>query len=83
MRCADSNGESEHGYIHDNNAVDENHCGGPHISASPVAYADGTVRMYQYLYVCCNADPGVGTADCAIWQELWSYNRAEDVPPPE
>ena len=64
--------------------VDENHMGGPHVSGSPVLWADGAVRIYTYGYVCCGILPATvaEAADTAVWQELWSYNRIESVQPP-
>ncbi len=92
MRWTDANdtggsGDNDlHGYIHDSTTADQNHMGGPHITGSPVLYADGTVRNYPYLYACCgvSANPNApGDADTAVWQALWSYNRHEEVTPPE
>jgi prepilin-type N-terminal cleavage/methylation domain-containing protein/prepilin-type processing-associated H-X9-DG protein len=85
MRWVDANAGADHGYIHDSNAVDENHMGGPHDSGSPVLYADGSVRHYTYLYALPNvvAATAAEASDCAVWQALWAYNRAEVVPPPE
>jgi prepilin-type N-terminal cleavage/methylation domain-containing protein len=85
MRWTDANNGADHGYIHDSQGVDENHMGGPHTGSSPVVYADGTVRAYTYMYVCCNAVAATSSeaADTAVWQELWAYNRGENVQPPE
>jgi prepilin-type N-terminal cleavage/methylation domain-containing protein len=85
MRWTDANGGPDHGYIHDSQGVDEHHLGGPHIGSSPVLYADGTVRSYPYLYVCCNAVAATAAeaADTAVWQSLWAYNRVENTQPPE
>jgi prepilin-type processing-associated H-X9-DG protein len=59
------------GYFKDDNGVDENHHGGPHIGGSPVVYADGSVRMYNYGFT-----DGSGLSDDAVWQSLWAYNRS-------
>ena len=85
MRWTDANSGADHGYIHDSQGVDENHMGGPHIGSSPVLYGDGTVRSYTYLYTCCGAIGATSSeaSDTAVWQELWSYNRLENVQPPE
>jgi prepilin-type N-terminal cleavage/methylation domain-containing protein/prepilin-type processing-associated H-X9-DG protein len=85
MRWTDANGGADHGYIHDSKLVDENHMGGPHPNGSPVLYADGSVRNYPYMYTLADVTSATAaeSADCAVWQELWSYNRAENIPPPE
>ncbi len=85
MRWTDANNGADHGYIHDSQNVDENHMGGPHEAGSPVAYADGSVRNYQYMYTCCNAVGATSSeaADTAVWQSLWAYNRGEQTIPPE
>jgi prepilin-type N-terminal cleavage/methylation domain-containing protein/prepilin-type processing-associated H-X9-DG protein len=80
MRWADGGGggSSAHkGYTPDDNNVDENHMGGPHPGGSPVCFADGSVRNYTYGYLTGNF-----ASDCAVWQEMWSYNRGEAVTPP-
>jgi prepilin-type processing-associated H-X9-DG protein len=48
---------------------DENHMGGPHPGASPVLFADGSVRNYRYGY------SNAGLNDDATWQAMWAYNR--------
>jgi prepilin-type N-terminal cleavage/methylation domain-containing protein len=86
MRWTDANhGGTLHGYIHDTKAYDENHMGGPHDNGSPVLYADGTVRHYPYLATIAGLVPAVAVeaADTALWQLMWSYNRTENIPPPE
>jgi prepilin-type N-terminal cleavage/methylation domain-containing protein len=86
MRWTDANNSQIHGYDHDAAGGDENHLGGPHIGASPVLWADGSVRDYQYGYTCCNVVPdsnGVGDADTAIFQSLWAFNRVEGTIPPD
>jgi prepilin-type N-terminal cleavage/methylation domain-containing protein len=86
MRWTDANNSQIHGYDHDAAGGDENHLGGPHVGASPVLWADGSVRDYQYGYTCCNVVPdsnGVGDADTAIFQSLWAYNRVERTIPPD
>jgi prepilin-type N-terminal cleavage/methylation domain-containing protein len=86
MRWTDANnGGSLHGYLHDKQAYDENHMGGPHDSGSPVLYADGTVRQYSYNTTCCGVTAATTAEanDTAVWQLMWSYNRAENIPPPE
>jgi prepilin-type N-terminal cleavage/methylation domain-containing protein/prepilin-type processing-associated H-X9-DG protein len=90
MRWADwggSNSSAGKGYTQDDNFVDENHLGGPHPGASPVLYADGSVRSYAYGYtdnsVIANATyPSPGTPGNAVFQALWAYNRSEVVTPP-
>jgi prepilin-type N-terminal cleavage/methylation domain-containing protein/prepilin-type processing-associated H-X9-DG protein len=85
MRWTDANAGADHGYIHDSQNVDENHMGGPHDNSSPVCWADGSVRNYQYLYICCGARGKVGgeAGDTAVWQSLWSWNRIENTIPPD
>jgi prepilin-type N-terminal cleavage/methylation domain-containing protein len=86
MRWTDANTGADHGYIRDVTGCDPNHMGGPHDGASPVLYADGTVRSYTYQYVCCGvvgARAGADAADTAVWQLFWSYNRSEELTPPE
>jgi prepilin-type N-terminal cleavage/methylation domain-containing protein len=85
MRWTDANSGADHGYIPDVIGCDANHMGGPHPGGSPVVYADGTVRNYDYLYTCCGVVAATSSEanDDAIWQLLWSYNRAEEIPPPE
>jgi prepilin-type N-terminal cleavage/methylation domain-containing protein/prepilin-type processing-associated H-X9-DG protein len=73
MRCSDQGGGgccSQLGYVQDCAAGDENHMGGPHPNGSPVLYADGSVRVYQYSYVF----PGYN--NCQTWQGMWAYNRS-------
>jgi prepilin-type N-terminal cleavage/methylation domain-containing protein len=84
LRYIDSGagGNNSHcGYCPDSNNVDENHYGGPHPSASPVLYADDSVRQYTYRYV----DPQFATnayPDDTTWQFMWGYNRSITVTPP-
>jgi prepilin-type processing-associated H-X9-DG protein len=78
MRWADAGGggsSSGRGYMADDNNADENHMGGPHPGASPVLFADGSVRNYRYGY----ANAGLG--DDATWQAMWAYNRSIQVSP--
>jgi prepilin-type processing-associated H-X9-DG protein len=90
MRFADSGGSgssSGTGYKQDDFNVDENHLGGPHPGGSPVLFADGSVRVYPYGYidnsaVAAAAYPAPGSAENAVFQILWSWNRAENVTPP-
>ena len=80
MRWCDTyaGGTNAHrGYFKDDNGVDENHLGGPHISGSPVLWADGGVRMFPYGYT-----DSSGYSDDAVWQSLWSYNRSWINTPP-
>jgi prepilin-type N-terminal cleavage/methylation domain-containing protein len=84
MRWTDANnptpGQGEHGYIKDTAGVDNNHMGGPHATGAPVLYADGAVRLYQYLYV---STSGTYTlTDDATFQALWCWNRTFVVSPP-
>jgi prepilin-type N-terminal cleavage/methylation domain-containing protein/prepilin-type processing-associated H-X9-DG protein len=90
MRWTDANngtpGKGEHGYIQDTINVDNNHMGGPHPNGSPVLYADGSIRIYTYLYVCPPVSYN-GTmytlSDDATWQAMWSYTRGFTVTPPQ
>jgi prepilin-type processing-associated H-X9-DG protein len=66
------------GYFQDDNNVDENHHGGPHPAGSPVLWADGSVRMYNYGYT----DPSNGWNDDATWQALWAFNRSVSIAAP-
>jgi prepilin-type N-terminal cleavage/methylation domain-containing protein len=80
MRWSDTfaGGTNGHkGYWQDDNGVDENHFGGPHAIGSPVLWADGGVRMYNYGYTDTS-----GYNDCAVLQGLWSYNRGWLQTPP-
>jgi prepilin-type N-terminal cleavage/methylation domain-containing protein/prepilin-type processing-associated H-X9-DG protein len=72
-------GGSSHGkgYSRDDNDIDSNHFGGPHPGASPVLWADGSVRSYSYGY----SDGSVGD-EVLTWQLLWAYNRTEVVAAP-
>jgi prepilin-type N-terminal cleavage/methylation domain-containing protein len=85
MRWTDANSGQWRGYCIDANTnPDENHLGGPHPVGSPVAWADGRVATYPYYYTV----PGVtgsnnGSADDAIFQLFWAYNRSFSVAPPE
>jgi prepilin-type N-terminal cleavage/methylation domain-containing protein len=65
------------GYFKDDNNVDENHFGGAHVSGSPVLWADGGVRVYNYGYV-----DSSGYSEVAVWQSFWSYNRGWQNTPP-
>lgn len=81
MRWCDTfaGGTNAHrGYYKDDNGVDENHLGGAHIGGSPVLWADGGVRMYNYGYV-----DSSGYSDNAVWQSFWSYNRSWQNTPPQ
>lgn len=77
MRWSDSNNSTEHGYIPDSETVDNNHMGGPHPGGAPVLYADGSVRVYPYLY-----STG-GFSDDATWQLMWCFNRVTPIAPPQ
>jgi prepilin-type N-terminal cleavage/methylation domain-containing protein/prepilin-type processing-associated H-X9-DG protein len=66
---------------------DVNHMGGPHPGGSPVLYADGSVHTYPYAYtdsssVATAIYPAGRTAENAVWQILFAYNRGEVVSPP-
>jgi prepilin-type N-terminal cleavage/methylation domain-containing protein/prepilin-type processing-associated H-X9-DG protein len=82
FRATDSGGggfSANKGYTPDDNNVDTHHFGGPHSGASPVLYADGSVRSYAYNY----ADTAGGAGDqVRTWQLLWAFNRSEVVSPP-
>ena len=76
MRWADTYGggsSANRGYTPDDNNVDENHFGGPHIGGSPVLWADGSVGQYQYGYT------SSGLNDDATFQSFWAYNRSNNV----
>jgi prepilin-type N-terminal cleavage/methylation domain-containing protein len=80
MRWCDTyaGGTNAHaGYFKDDNGVDENHFGGAHIAGSPVLWADGGVRMYNYGYT-----DSSGYSDDAVWQSFWSFNRSWQNTPP-
>jgi prepilin-type processing-associated H-X9-DG protein len=80
MRWADAGGggaSNGKGYVQDGPNVDENHFGGPHPGASPVLFADGSIRNYSYGYT-----DSSGMNDCAVFQALLSYNRGIVVTPP-
>jgi hypothetical protein len=52
-----------------------------------VLFADGSVRVYPYGYidnsaVAAAAYPAPGSAENAVFQILWAWNRAENVTPP-
>jgi prepilin-type processing-associated H-X9-DG protein len=67
------------GFFQDDPNVDENHMGGPHPGGSPVCYADGAVRVYQYGYI----DSSGLNNDDAVFQALLAYDRTTiDVTPP-
>jgi prepilin-type N-terminal cleavage/methylation domain-containing protein/prepilin-type processing-associated H-X9-DG protein len=87
MRWTDANNGQDHGYIHDSQGVDENHMGGPHSGGAPVCWADGSVRNYQYQYVCCGAVAATtaeaGDADTVVFQAIWAWNRSESLTPPD
>jgi prepilin-type processing-associated H-X9-DG protein len=82
MRYPDTFGggsSANKGYMQDDNNVDENHMGGPHAGASPVLYADGSVRGYTYGF----SDGSLGGNECAFWQAMWAWNRGITMTPPE
>jgi prepilin-type N-terminal cleavage/methylation domain-containing protein len=66
------------GYAPDDNNVDENHMGGAHPAGSPIAWADGTVRMYLYGYT----DPSTNASDDAVFQAFWAWNRSVSLATP-
>jgi prepilin-type processing-associated H-X9-DG protein len=76
------NAPADHGYIQDTKGIDANHMGGPHYNGAPVVYADGSVRMYPYLYISPTAYNGIGFTDIATFQALWVYNRSFTMTPP-
>jgi prepilin-type N-terminal cleavage/methylation domain-containing protein len=78
---ADQSGNLHCGYCQDTAPVDMNHYGGPHPGASPVLYADDSVRMYTYRYV----DPtlaGDTDPDDVTWQFFWAFDRTNTLTPP-
>jgi prepilin-type N-terminal cleavage/methylation domain-containing protein/prepilin-type processing-associated H-X9-DG protein len=90
MRFADAGGGGSStgtGYKQDDFNVDENHLGGPHPGGSPVLFADGSVRVYTYGYtdksaIAAAAYPTPGSAENAVFQILWAWNRSESVAAP-
>jgi prepilin-type N-terminal cleavage/methylation domain-containing protein/prepilin-type processing-associated H-X9-DG protein len=98
---------SGHGYLHDiqdpnnlgcgtpdgNCGVDDNHMGGPHPGGSPVLFADGSVRIYNYGYTdnsiiaqanyhsAPDSHP-YDSSENAVFQILFSYNHTEVVSVP-
>jgi prepilin-type N-terminal cleavage/methylation domain-containing protein/prepilin-type processing-associated H-X9-DG protein len=89
MQWIDGNGGGSsygHGYMKDDNNLDENHMSGPHPGASPVLFADGSVHSYTYGYVdnsviSSATYPAGRTSENAVWQILFSYNHTEVVSP--
>lgn len=80
MRYADPGGSGSSagkGYMKDDENVDINHLGGPHIGGSPVLFTDGSVRGYNYGY-----SDGSTYSECSVFQYLLSYNRTNVVTPP-
>jgi prepilin-type N-terminal cleavage/methylation domain-containing protein len=67
--------------------TDVNHCGSSHPGAAPVLYADASVHNYSYGYTDSSVigsatyPPG-RTAENAVFQILFAYNRSEVVSPP-
>jgi prepilin-type N-terminal cleavage/methylation domain-containing protein/prepilin-type processing-associated H-X9-DG protein len=90
MRWCDWGGSGSsqgHGYKQDDNNEDENHFAGPHPGGSPVLMADGSVHMYSYGYTDSStigqaAYPSPGSAECALFQIMFAYNRSEVVTGP-
>ena len=80
MRFADGGGSgssANKGYVKDDESIDINHFGGPHIGGSPVLFVDGSVRGYNYGYT-----DGSGLDEVSVFQCLLSYNRSVVVTPP-
>ncbi len=95
MRWTDSDNHIYNGYVQDgtgdgntNTGGDTNHLGGPHPAASPVVYADGSVRGYAYRYV-APAPPANFLVNATYWtdvatfQAMWVYNRPFNLTPPQ
>ncbi len=90
MRWLDGGGSGSshgHGYMADNNTMDENHFGGPHPGASPVLYVDGSVHNYPYAYtdtssISSATYPSGESGENALFQIMFAYNRGEVVTPP-
>ena len=67
---------------------DENHMGGPHPGASPVLFADGSVHNYSYGFtdnssIATAIYPAGESAENAVFQILFAWNRSEVVSPSE
>jgi prepilin-type N-terminal cleavage/methylation domain-containing protein/prepilin-type processing-associated H-X9-DG protein len=81
IRYVDGGGggcEAGHGYMQDSTCVgDQNHMGGPHPGASPVLYADGSGRMYNYGYQDAN-----NLGDWQTFSALWGWNNPGVVSAP-
>ncbi len=78
MRWADGYGGGSsglHGYMQDGPQIDPNHMGGPHPLASPILYADGSVRPYTYGYTSGNL------IENATFQGFWAWNRTIVIEP--
>jgi prepilin-type N-terminal cleavage/methylation domain-containing protein/prepilin-type processing-associated H-X9-DG protein len=90
MRWCDAGGGGSslgRGYMQDDNNEDENHFAGPHPGGSPVLMADGSVHVYSYgavdsSTISAAAYPSPGSAECALFQIMFAYNRSEVVTPP-
>jgi prepilin-type N-terminal cleavage/methylation domain-containing protein/prepilin-type processing-associated H-X9-DG protein len=90
MRWLDWGGSGSsggHGYKQDDNNEDENHFGGPHPGGSPVLMVDGSAHMYPYGYTDSSSIsqavyPSPGSAECALFQIMFAYNRSEVVTGP-
>ena len=73
--------------------LDDNHMGGSHSGGSPVLFADGSVRIYNYGYTdssiiaqgnyhsASDSQPYDSSED-AVFQILFSYNHGEVVSVP-
>jgi prepilin-type N-terminal cleavage/methylation domain-containing protein/prepilin-type processing-associated H-X9-DG protein len=66
---------------------DVNHMGASHPGGAPVLYADGSVHNYAYGYtdnsvIATATYPSGRTAENAVFQILFAYNRSEVVTPP-
>jgi prepilin-type N-terminal cleavage/methylation domain-containing protein/prepilin-type processing-associated H-X9-DG protein len=75
------------GYTMDNNGGDDGYFGGPHPGGSPVLYGDGSVHNYSYGYtdsssIAAATYPSGSSAENAVFQILFAYNRSEVVTPP-
>ncbi len=90
MQWADTFGSGSsagQGYRMDDYQVDENHMGSAHPVGAPVLYADGSVHIYAYGYVDGSGVaqatyPSGDTAEDAVFQILFAWNRSESVSPP-
>jgi prepilin-type N-terminal cleavage/methylation domain-containing protein/prepilin-type processing-associated H-X9-DG protein len=69
-------------------STNEGHFGGPHPGASPILFADGSVRAYAYAYADPNApaltieNQPVAAGHCSTFALLWIWNRTQVISGP-